>query len=70
MPKKIKNAKIAIIDFNLTKQKMGPGIVVNVTEPNKLDAIVQKYAGGGKIWGGGDIQGRLNSLIISLHQGS
>jgi len=42
MPKKIKNAKIAIIDFNLAKQKMGPGIVVNVTEPTKLDAIVQK----------------------------
>jgi len=42
MPKKIKNAKIAVIDFNLTKQKMGPGIVVNVTEPTKLDAIVQK----------------------------
>ena len=67
MPKKIKNAKIAIIDFNLTKQKMGPGIVVNVTEPNKLDAIVQKYAGGGK---GGGVPETLNSLLISLHQGS
>jgi len=41
MPKKIKNAKIAILDFNLTKQKL-LGIVVNVTEPTKLAGIVQK----------------------------
>jgi T-complex protein 1 subunit alpha len=44
MPKRIKNAKIALLDFNLTKQKMGHGIVVNITDPTKLDGIIKKEA--------------------------
>jgi len=42
MPKRIKNAKIAIIDFNLTKQKMSMGITVNITDPTKLEGIIKR----------------------------
>jgi len=42
MPKRIKNAKIAILDFGLTKQKLGHGITVTVTDPKKLEAIQKR----------------------------
>lgn len=42
MPKKIHNAKIALLDFNLNKQKMGLGVQIVVTDPSKVEAIKQK----------------------------
>ncbi|KAL6053056.1 Alpha subunit of chaperonin-containing T-complex [Balamuthia mandrillaris] len=42
MPKYIKNAKIAILDINLAKQKMSLGVTVSVSDPAKMEAIVKK----------------------------
>lgn len=42
MPKSIKNAKIACIDFSLQKAKMKLGVQVLVDDPEKLDAIRQR----------------------------
>jgi len=42
MPKSIKNAKIACIDFSLQKSKMKLGVQVLVDDPEKLDAIRQR----------------------------
>eukprot|EP00054_Salpingoeca_dolichothecata_P038448 m.13921 g.13921 ORF g.13921 m.13921 type:complete len:553 (+) comp8631_c0_seq2:11-1669(+) len=39
MPKRIQNAKIACLDFNLMKTKMKMGVQVLVTDPEKLEAI-------------------------------
>ncbi len=39
MPRMVKNAKIACLDFSLQKSKMKMGIQVLVTDPSKLDAI-------------------------------
>jgi T-complex protein 1 subunit alpha len=39
MPKFIKNAKIAFLDMNLNKQKMGMGVLITVTDPEKLERI-------------------------------
>jgi len=44
MPKSIKNAKIACIDFSLQKAKMKLGVQVVVDDPEKLDAIRQREA--------------------------
>ena len=44
MPKSIKNAKIACIDFSLQKAKMKLGVQVVVSDPEKLDAIRQREA--------------------------
>jgi T-complex protein 1 subunit alpha len=44
MPKRIKNAKIALIDFNLTKQKLNMGVTVNITDPSKLEGVLQREA--------------------------
>ena len=42
MPTSIKDAKIALVDFNLNKFRMAMGIQVLVTDPNDLDKIRQK----------------------------
>lgn len=42
MPKTIRNAKIACIDFGLQKVKMHLGVQVLITDPDKLDAIRQR----------------------------
>ncbi len=42
MPKRVKNAKIALIDFNLTKQKLSMGVSVNITDPAKLEGILKR----------------------------
>lgn len=39
MPKRIKNAKIACLDFSLQKAKMHLGVSVVVEDPDKLEAI-------------------------------
>jgi T-complex protein 1 subunit alpha len=39
MPRKITNAKVAVLDMNLQKAKMHLGISVKVTDPEKLEAI-------------------------------
>ena len=39
MPKKVKNAKIACLDFSLQKAKMHLGVSVVVEDPEKLEAI-------------------------------
>jgi T-complex protein 1 subunit alpha len=44
MPKKITNAKIALIDFNLNKQRMALGVQVVVTDPSKVEDIKQRCA--------------------------
>jgi len=44
MPKRIKNAKIALIDFNLTKQKLSMGVSVSITDPSKLEGVLKREA--------------------------
>ena len=44
MPKKITNAKIACLDFNLQKARMHLGVQVLIDDPEKLDAIRQREA--------------------------
>lgn len=41
-PKRIANAKVACLDFNLMKSKMKMGVQVLVSDPEKLDAIRQR----------------------------
>jgi T-complex protein 1 subunit alpha len=43
MPKQVKNAKIALLDFSLQKAKMKMGVQVLVTDPEQLEAIRQRY---------------------------
>ena len=43
MPKQIDGAKIACLDFSLQKAKMQLGVQVLVTDPEKLDAIRQRW---------------------------
>jgi len=42
MPKKITNAKIALLDFNLNKQRMAMGVTITVTDPSKVEDIKQR----------------------------
>jgi T-complex protein 1 subunit alpha len=42
MPKVIRNAKIALLDFNLQRHRMQLGVQVLVTDPDKLEAIRQR----------------------------
>lgn len=44
MPRTVKNAKIACLDFSLQKSKMKMGIQVLVSDPEKLDAIRDREA--------------------------
>lgn len=39
MPKKINNAKIAILDLNLQKIKMALGVQINIEDPDQLEEI-------------------------------
>ena len=39
MPRSVKNAKIACLDFSLQKAKMKMGVQVLVDDPDQLDAI-------------------------------
>ena len=43
MPKKVANAKIACLDFSLQKAKMHLGVQVLIENPEKLDAIRNRY---------------------------
>ncbi|VEL18798.1 unnamed protein product, partial [Protopolystoma xenopodis] len=45
MPKLVKNARIACLDFTLQKVKMKLGVQVCVTDPDKLDAIRERESG-------------------------
>lgn len=42
MPQYVKNAKIALLDFDLRKHKMGLGVQINITSPAELEKIRQK----------------------------
>lgn len=42
MPKKITNAKIAILDFSLQKTKMKLGVEVLINDPEKLEGVRQR----------------------------
>ncbi len=42
MPKSMKGAKIALIDFSLQKAKMKMGVQVLINDPEKLEAIRQR----------------------------
>lgn len=42
MPKKISGAKIAFLDFSLMKAKMHLGVLVQIEDPEKLDAVRQR----------------------------
>ncbi len=44
MPRTVKNAKIACLDFSLNKTKMKLGVQVLVTDPKELDAIREREA--------------------------
>ena len=43
MPKTIQKAKIACLDFSLQKAKMHLGIQVVIEQPDKLEAIRDRY---------------------------
>lgn len=42
MPSVVSNAKIALLDFDLRKHKMGLGVQINISEPSELEKIRQK----------------------------
>lgn len=42
MPKQVKNAKIALLDFSLQKAKMHLGVQVLIDDPEKLEAIRER----------------------------
>ncbi len=42
MPKRIQHAKIALLDFNLNKQKMALGVQFVIKDPSKVDDIKQR----------------------------
>ena len=42
MPQVVKKAKIALLDFDLRKHKLGLGVQINVTDPAELEKIRQK----------------------------
>jgi T-complex protein 1 subunit alpha len=42
MPQTVKDARIALLDFDLRKHKMGLGVQINITEPSELEKIRQK----------------------------
>lgn len=42
MPQYVKNAKIALLDFDLRKHKMGLGVQINISDPSELEKIRQK----------------------------
>ncbi|KAH3763668.1 CCT chaperonin alpha subunit [Pelomyxa schiedti] len=44
MPKRIANAKVACVDFNLNKERMPMGVEVLITDPNKLNDVQLKEA--------------------------
>lgn len=44
MPKLVKDAKIALLDFNLQKHRMQLGVQVLVQDPKELEAIRQREA--------------------------
>ena len=44
MPKTIQKAKIACLDFSLQKAKMHLGIQVVIEQPDKLEAIRDRFA--------------------------
>ena len=44
MPRSVKNAKIACLDFSLNKSKMKMGVQVLVTDPKELEAIRDREA--------------------------
>jgi len=44
MVKRVTNAKIALLDFNLNKQRMGLNVQVVVNDPSKVEAIKQREA--------------------------
>ena len=43
MPKKVSGAKIAFLDFSLMKAKMNLGVLVQIEDPEQLDAVRQRY---------------------------
>jgi len=42
MPKSIKGAKIALLDFNLQKHRMGLGVNIQVKDPSKIEEIKKR----------------------------
>lgn len=42
MPKRITNAKIALLDINLQRAKMPMGVSITITDPKKIDEIRAK----------------------------
>lgn len=45
MPKKITNAKIAVLDLNLQKAKMAMGVQINIEDPNQLEEVRKREYG-------------------------
>jgi len=42
MKKSIKNAKIAVLDINLQKAKMGLGVNIIIDDPDKVDDVKKR----------------------------
>ncbi|GMF50630.1 unnamed protein product [[Candida] boidinii] len=45
MPRKIENAKIALLDINLQKAKMAMGVQININDPEQLEEIRKREYG-------------------------
>jgi len=43
MPKRVVNAKIALLDMNLQKGRMGLGVHVVIEDPTKLEEIKNRH---------------------------
>mgnify|MGYP006289832485 CR=1 FL=1 len=43
MPRIVKNAKIALLDINLNRQKMKMGVQFLINDPNKLSGVQERY---------------------------
>lgn len=43
MPKLVKNAKIALLDFSLQKAKMKMGVQMLVNDPDKLEDMRKRF---------------------------
>jgi T-complex protein 1 subunit alpha len=42
MPQRVKNAKIALLDFNLNRQRLKMGIQVQITDPTQLQGVQER----------------------------
>ena len=65
MPKRVVNAKIALLDMNLQKGRMGLGVHVVIEDPTKLEEIKNRHIFLWVLWVFGSFHcSRFNSPLI------